>query len=222
MCEPTRRGKPEAPLAQPSPQRPAIEFWYEFASTYSYLSAMRIETAAARAHLRILWRPFLLGPIFRKSGWETSPFNLLPAKGRYMWRDMERQSERYGLPFSAPAPFPQNSLLAARIARAGQDEPWIGAFTRAVFMAEFGAGSDISDEGLLAGCLMEAGADATHVLAAAQSQENKDALRSSVGEAENRGIFGAPSFVLADGDLFWGDDRLDQALEAAVQPQKMR
>ncbi|TYC53694.1 2-hydroxychromene-2-carboxylate isomerase [Rhodobacterales bacterium] len=198
-------------------RQPTVAFWYEFASTYSYLSAMRIETLASEYGVRLIWRPFLLGPIFQKQGWTTSPFNLMPAKGRYMWRDMARQCARYGLPLQVPDPFPQASLLAARIAHACRDTPWIGAFTRAVFMAEFGTGRDISDEALLADLLLEAGAPAKGILESAKSPGIKNELRDTVKEAENCGIFGAPSFRLADGDLFWGDDRLEQALETAVR-----
>ncbi len=197
--------------------RPTVEFWYEFASTYSYLAAMRIETLASDCNIRIVWRPFLLGPIFKKQGWDTSPFNLHPAKGRYMWQDMERQCERYGIPFTMPAPFPQHSLLAARIAHGGRQQSWIGAFTRAVYVAEFGQGLDISDEGLMANLLLETGAPVTQVLNEASSSETKIGLRAAVSEAEERGIFGAPSFVLESGELFWGDDRLELALETAAR-----
>ena len=196
---------------------PVVEFWYEFASTYSYLSAMRIETLASDFKIRIAWRPFLLGPIFKKQGWDTSPFNLHPAKGRYMWQDMERQCERYGLPFTMPAPFPQHSLLAARIAYCGRQQSWIGAFSRAVYVAEFGQSLDISDEALMAGLLLEAGAPVTQALKDAGKSETKIGLRAAVSEAEERGIFGAPSFVLENGELFWGDDRLEQALETAAR-----
>ena len=197
--------------------QPVVEFWYEFASTYSYLSAMRIETLARDCGVEIAWRPFLLGPIFRKHGWETSPFNLHPEKGAYMWRDVERQCARYGLPFSIPAPFPQHGLSAARIAHAGRKEDWIGAFTQAVYVSQFGQGLDISDEGLLANLLMDSGAPAKEILETAQTSANKTGLRNAVEGAEQRGIFGAPSFVLENGELYWGDDRLDQALEAAVE-----
>ena len=95
-------------------RRSVLEFWYEFASTYSYLTAMRIEPLAEAAGVDIRWRPFLLGPIFAAQGWTSSPFNLFPAKGRYMWRDMERQAAALGVPFRKPDPFPQNALLAAR------------------------------------------------------------------------------------------------------------
>src|SRR5215207_5334269 len=105
-------------------RRPVLEFWYEFASTYSYLAAMRIEPLAEAAGVDIRWRPFLLGPIFAAQGWTSSPFNLFPAKGRYMWRDMERQAAALGLPFNKPDPFPQNGLIAARVALYGADHPW--------------------------------------------------------------------------------------------------
>ena len=95
-------------------RRPVLEFWYEFASTYSYLSAMRIDALAAAAGVAVAWKPFLLGPIFKAQGWDTSPFNLYPAKGRYMVRDLERLAADRGLAFVLPAVFPQNSLRATR------------------------------------------------------------------------------------------------------------
>ena len=93
-----------------------LEFWYEFASTYSYLSAMRIEEMAREAGVEVQWRPFLLGPIFVAQGWTTSPFSIYAAKGRNMWRDMERLTAARGLGFRKPDPFPQNGLHAARLA----------------------------------------------------------------------------------------------------------
>ncbi len=72
----------------PRPDVPRLEFWYDLASNYSYLSSVRIEDLAARSGVDVVWRPFLLGPIFKAQGWNTSPFNLYPAKGRNMIRDM--------------------------------------------------------------------------------------------------------------------------------------
>jgi 2-hydroxychromene-2-carboxylate isomerase len=198
-------------------QRPRLDFWFEFASTYSYLTAMRIETVARDRGIDLVWRPFLLGPIFARQGWDTSPFNLFPAKGRYMWREMERMCEDMGLPLTVPDPFPQNGLMAARIAHAGRFEPWIGGFVRAVYMAEFGEGRDISDEGLLAGILLDLGLDAKALLAKAGSIEVKIGLRAAVAEAEAAGVFGAPSFVTEDGELYWGNDRLEDAVECALR-----
>jgi 2-hydroxychromene-2-carboxylate isomerase len=192
--------------------RPTLEFWYEFASTYSYLSAMRIEREAEAAGIAIRWRPFLLGPIFAAQGWTTSPFNLSPAKGRYMWRDMEREAETLGLPCRQPDPFPQNSLLPARVALLGADAGWGPAFTKAVFRAEFGEGRSIADPDLIASLLRNLGLDDKAVLAAAQSDTNKARLKAQGDEARERGIFGAPTFIAPDGEMFWGNDRLDRAL----------
>lgn len=191
--------------------KPTLEFWYEFASTYSYLAAMRIGALAEEAGVALLWRPFLLGPIFVQQGWNTSPFNLYPAKGRHMWRDMERETEALGLPLRRPAPFPQNSLFAARIALLGQ-ESWGPAFTRALFRAEFGEGRSIAEPEVMRAALAEAGQDADAVFAQAQAEEAKAGLRAQNEAAVARGIFGAPSFVAADGELFWGNDRLERAL----------
>ena len=79
-----------------------LTFWFEFASTYSYLSAMRIEDMAEKAGVELVWKPFLLGPIFKSQGWNTSPFNLYPAKGNYMVRDIERIAQGRGIPFRRP------------------------------------------------------------------------------------------------------------------------
>ena len=192
--------------------RKAIQFWYDFASTYSYLSAMRIEALARAAELEVEWKPFLLGPIFAAQGWSTSPFNLYPAKGRYMVRDIERLAADRGLAFKLPTVFPAASLLAARIALALPDPDQLAAYTRSVFAAEFERGQNISDRGVQAAILGELGLDATKCLAAAEARENKELLRRQTASAENIGIFGAPTFITADQEMFWGDDRLESAI----------
>jgi 2-hydroxychromene-2-carboxylate isomerase len=192
-----------------------LEFWYEFASTYSYLSAMRIEKVAAAAKIEVAWRPFLLGPIFRAQGWDDSPFNLQPAKGRYMWRDVERLAEGYGLPFRRPSSFPRNGLLAARIALVAQPEGWCPDWTRAVFTAEFAHDHDIGEPAVLRELVSTLGQDADAVLARAGSDENKTALRAQTERAQALGIFGAPSFVV-DEELYWGNDRLGDAVARAA------
>ncbi|WP_201859317.1 2-hydroxychromene-2-carboxylate isomerase [Microvirga soli] len=195
--------------------RPVVSFWYEFASTYSYLAAMRIEPLAEAAGVAIRWRPFLLGPIFAAQGWTTSPFNLFPAKGRYMWRDMEREAARLGLPCVQPDPFPQNGLLPARIALVGADQPWGPAFTKAVYRAEFGEGRAISNPAVIRDVLVRLGLDADGILALAGTEANKAALKSQTEEAKSLGIFGAPTFIAEGGEMFWGNDRLEQALDWA-------
>jgi 2-hydroxychromene-2-carboxylate isomerase len=190
-----------------------VRFWYEFASTYSYLAAMRVEAQAKASGVEVIWEPFLLGPIFARQGWTDSPFNLFAAKGMNMWRDMERQCEKYGMPLVRSDVFPQNSLIAARLALLGRDSGWIGEFTRAVYSAQFGQGQDISKPEVLAGILMELGLDADALLVEIQGPEVKEALKGQGREADRLGLYGAPSFVTSDGELFWGNDRLDDAFE---------
>ena len=95
------------------------EFWYDYASTYSYPAAMRVAELAGSRGVALVWRPFLLGPIFAAQGWRDSPFNIYPAKGRYMWRDMQRTCAALELPLKRPDPFPQNS--PARRPRGSRD-----------------------------------------------------------------------------------------------------
>jgi 2-hydroxychromene-2-carboxylate isomerase len=196
---------------------PALDFWFDFASTYSYPAAMRIAPLAATADVAVRFRPFLLGPIFKAQGWDTSPFNLYPAKGRYMWRDLERLCADFGLPFRQPQPFPQPSLLAARVALVGLAEAWGEEFCRAVFREEFGAAGRIDDIAILARLLTALGVNPDDVLAKAQSEPNKRRLRDETQAAQQLGIFGAPTFVTADGELFWGNDRLEPALAWAAR-----
>jgi 2-hydroxychromene-2-carboxylate isomerase len=188
-----------------------LEFWFEFASTYSYPAAMRVEEAARAAGVPLVWKPFLLGPIFGAQGWNDSPFNVYPVKGRYMWRDLARICADAGLPLRSPSRFPRSGLLAARVALLGGDEPWMPRFVRAVYHANFADDREISEPEVIGSLLEELGLDARALLAAAQSPENKERLKRQTEQAIERGIFGAPSFVSRD-ELFWGNDRLDAAM----------
>jgi 2-hydroxychromene-2-carboxylate isomerase len=189
-----------------------LDFWYDFASTYSYLTAARGEAAAKAAGVELRWRPFLLGPIFRAQGWETSPFVLYPARGTYMLRDLDRHLAALGLPeLKPPQQFPSNGLLAARAALA-LGEPARPAFTRAIYHAEFAEGRDIAERGVVAGALTALGHDAEATLARTAEPAIKDKLRGETEEAARLGIFGAPTFVAADREMFWGNDRFEQAL----------
>src|SRR5215470_16185485 len=162
---------------------PLLDFWFDFASTYSYLAAMRIGPLARKAEVQVHFRPFLLGPIFKAQGWTTSPFNLYPAKGRHMWRDLERLCAEAGLPFRRPDPFPQNSLLAARVALAGLEQA-LGDdfpgedFCRAVFRAEFGEGRRIDDPATIADILVQSRIEPRAALATVQSDAGKARLRT--------------------------------------------
>jgi 2-hydroxychromene-2-carboxylate isomerase len=191
--------------------KPVVDFWFDFASTYSYPACMRAAARADEAGVAIRYRPFLLGPIFKAQGWDTSPFNIYEAKGRYMWRDLERLCAELSIPFSRPDPFPQNSLLAARVAIAGDGEAWREAFCRAVFRAHFGDGRRIDDTDVIADVLQGVGAPVRGTLELAQSDPVKLRLRTETEQAGRLGVFGAPSFVTPDGELFWGNDRLEAA-----------
>jgi 2-hydroxychromene-2-carboxylate isomerase len=196
---------------------PRLTFWYEFASTYSYLAAMRIAAAADATGVEVDWQPFLLGPVFKSQGWATSsPFNVYPAKGRYMVRDVGRIAAARGLRFRMPEPFPANSLKAARLAIIGTEDGWVAPFSRAVFNAEFAQGRDISNDGVLSELLAQLGLDAPAVIARSTRPEAKERLRAATAQAEALGVFGAPTFVAPDGELFWGDDRLESALAHVI------
>jgi 2-hydroxychromene-2-carboxylate isomerase len=191
---------------------PVLDFWFDFASTYSYLTAARIRPLAAAAGVQVRFRPFLLGPIFRAQGWDTSPFNIYEAKGRYMWRDMERLAAGLNLPFRRPDPFPQNSVLPARVALVGLAQGWGEDFSVAVYTAQFVEDGRIDEPHTLAEILSFMNVDAQAALEQAQSDDIKLRLRSEVEAAQQLGVFGAPSFTTANGELFWGNDRLEQAL----------
>ena len=188
-----------------------LDFWYEFASTYSYPAAMRIEEAAAKCGVTVRWRPFLLGPIFAAQGMKDSPFNIFPVKGRYMWRDMERICEGLGIPWRQPAPFPQNGVLAARCVLA-LDELARPAFSQRMYAAQFGEGRNIADQTTVRDVLSTLGHDAASIMAKATTLPVKDELRANTEEAQRIGIFGAPSMVTPGEELFWGNDRIDDAI----------
>ena len=196
--------------------RPRIEFWYEFASSYSFLSAMRIEPLAEAAGVDIAWRPFLLGPVFLALGWNDSPFNIYPPKGRYMWRDLARLAAKYDFPFRVPSRFPRDGLLAARVALLGADAGWVAPFSREVMRANFAEDREIGEPAVIAGILARLGLSADELLAAAVVEDNKLALRRQTEQATALGMFGAPSFRVGD-ELFWGNDRLEDALEWATR-----
>jgi 2-hydroxychromene-2-carboxylate isomerase len=193
---------------------PTLDFWFDFGSNYSYLSAMRIEQAAAAHGVALRWQPFLLGPVFRALGWETSPFVLQKEKGDYVWKDMVRQCRKYGLPWQRPSNFPRAAVLPLRIALAGAGQPWIGEFCRRTMRLNFAEDRDIDAPETMAALLADMGLPAHRVIDEALSDANKLRLRRQTETAMEKGIFGAPTFFVGD-EMFWGNDRLDDALAFA-------
>jgi 2-hydroxychromene-2-carboxylate isomerase len=196
--------------------KPTIEFWYEFASTYSYLAASRVQVEAARHGVSVRWRPFLLGPLFKaQANWNTSPFELYEEKGRNMWRDFDREAAGLRLPpITRPNPFPAHSLLAARVATlaSSKEAPWLVPFSKAVYKAEWAEGKAIGDKSTISAILKELGLDPEATIEEASSDANKSLLKCNVEEAGAKGIYGAPTFITADGELFWGNDRMERAM----------
>lgn len=195
---------------------PVLEFWFEFGSNYSYLSVMRIESMAQAAGVSLAWKPFLLGPVFRELGMENAPFVLNPTKGRYVWTDMQRQAKKYALEFQKPTQFPRVALLPMRVAVLGADESWIGAFCKRVMQQNFVDDIVINDSASVRAALAGLVPDPEAILTAAQSDENKQRLRTQTEEAVRRGLFGAPTFMVND-EMFWGNDRMEDAITFAAE-----
>jgi len=191
-----------------------LEFWFEFASPYTYIAAMRIEDACREADVPLRWKPFLLGPIFELQGWNDSHYNLNPRRGAYMWRDMERLTAKLGLAWHKPSVFPRATTLAARIACANETAPWCGEFVRRTFVANFGEDRDISGPLQLVSILKDIGLDGDAVIADATAPERRDLLRANTASAIGLGIFGAPNFVVGT-ELYWGEEAMEDALEFA-------
>lgn len=196
--------------------QPQMEFWFDFGSNYSYLAAMRIEALADRAGVKVLWRPFMLGPIFQSFGWSSSPFVLQKEKGDYVWRDMERLAHKYGLGWQRPTTFPRAAVYPMRVAVAHQDAPWVPSFCKAIFSLNFVQDQDINDNAACARVLDSLGQPGAELVDKAQADANKARLRLQSEEAQRRRVFGAPT-LFAGSELFWGNDRLEDAIEFAAR-----
>ena len=191
-----------------------MQFWFDFASCYSYVAALRIEEACANAGVSLEYKPFLLGPIFEQQlGIKDSPFNAHPERGRYMWRDLERLCEKYDLPWRRPSVFPRNSVLAGRVACCAGDA--VVPLVRAIFTANFAEDLDISRPETISALVDLIGGDGKQALELAASADVRAQLRANTGEAQRLGVFGAPNFVV-EGELFFGQDRLDDAIAWAA------
>jgi len=195
---------------------PTVEFWYEFGSSYSYLSTLCIESLAQERGVQVVWQPFLLGPIFKALGWDNSPFVLNPLKGQYMWRDIERRAARYGLPFKRPTTFPRASTLPMHVAAyaAHHGHGWLPVFSKRVMHQNFVEDLDISQPAHVLRALDDLVASPQAVLEDALSNTHKPLLRQQTMRAKALGIFGAPTFMVGP-EMFWGDDRLDDAMAFA-------
>lgn len=190
-----------------------IEFWFSIGSTYTCLSVMRLPAFAREHGVAFEWRPFNVRSILMAQG--NPPFAGKPEKSAYMWRDIERRARKYGLDVSVPAPYPIEHLaLANQVALLGMREGWGRDYVGATYRRWFQNAEPAGSEPNLSGSLREIGQDPQRVLDLAGSKAMADALTAETTRAKHLGIFGAPTFVVGD-ELFWGDDRLDDAVSWA-------
>ena len=194
-----------------------IEFWCEIASTYTYLAAMRIEALASAAGVEVRWQPFSLGPIFAAAGWSTSPFEIYADKGRYMWRDVEREADALGIAMRRPSVFPRNSILAARVALVGVERGWGPRFIRAALAANFADDRDIASPNVIDDLLAGLGLDGPALRAEAEGAGYRPALRAATPRAVAQRLFGAPTIMVGD-EMLW----LERALGWARSPGALR
>jgi len=190
-----------------------MDFYYFVGSTYSYLSVMRIEPLAAQAGVSVRWRPFNVREIMLEM--DNIPFANKPAKLQYMWRDIERRTKRLDLRWTGQPPYPIDpDLLANRIAALAAGEGWVAEFTKAAYDKWFHEGIRVGNAAELGDILRSVGQDPENVIPRAGGFEGGEALDAATAEARRMGIFGAPTF-LVQGEMFWGDDRLEDALDWA-------
>jgi 2-hydroxychromene-2-carboxylate isomerase len=188
-------------------------FYYDLGSPYAYLAAERISGVFTEADLeQPEWQPILLGGLFKRFGrdsWGNGPGR---AEGI---AEVERRAAAYGLPPIAwPDPFPGNTLTAMRVATFAKQTGRTVAFSLAAFRQAFAAGRDLSDPDnvMIAGAACELHPRA--LLKAVETDVVKTALREATDRAAALGVEGVPS-VVVEGEVFWGDDRLEEAVEAA-------
>jgi 2-hydroxychromene-2-carboxylate isomerase len=188
-----------------------LDFFFFYGSTYTYLTVMRIEEVAGRAGVEVRWRPFNVREIMIEQN--NIPFRDKPVKMRYMWRDIERRAARYGIPFDRVPTYPVDPEgLGNRVGIVAATEGWCPAYTKATYHAWFVQDRQQGDPDHLRSVLVSLGRDPDAVLSAADAPEIRDRFDAETRLARSMGIFGSPTFVVGD-EIFWGDDRLDDALE---------
>ncbi len=194
----------------------AVDFFFYYGSTYTYLSVMRAEAAAAEAGVELRWRPFNVRAIMIEQ--DNIPFRTKPVKLAYMWRDLERRARGYGIEWRAIPPYPIDpDGLANRVGVVAAEEGWCPDYTKAAYRAWFLDGQALGAEGTVEPILEGLGQDPKRVIETADSERIRAVFESETQQARDMGIFGSPTFVIG-GEIFWGDDRLEDALAWATAP----
>lgn len=194
-----------------------LDFFLSYGSTYSYLAVMRLPRLAEAAGVEVVWRPFSLVDLLTEAGLAEGPFTPFPNKLAYMWRDLERRARKYGLPFASRPDYPWPYKEAGLIAILAQQEGWVVPFSQHVYRAAFGHGAVLGAPETLQAAIRAAGQDPARVMDAVTSDDIGELWAANTKSARENRIFGAPSFVVED-ELFWGDDRIEDALDWATAP----
>jgi 2-hydroxychromene-2-carboxylate isomerase len=194
--------------------QPSLSFYFDLASPYAYVAAEKIDRLAARYGFSVDWRPIVLGFQFKETGGQ--PLTAAhPWKAEYALRDFARNAKFHRVPFTLPNQFPVAAVSASRMAwwLHEHNPAQCARFSRAVFNTYFVDGQDISDNAVCVSVANQLGLDGSALLENALSASNKQAFAALMTQAQKDKIFGAPMFLFADGELFWGSDRLAQVEE---------
>lgn len=191
-----------------------VEFYFDVGSPTAYLAHKRLQQLQAQYGCTILYRPILLGGLFKATG--NSPPISVPAKGRYMMaEDLPRYAALYDVPLNHNSHFPINTLNLMRGAVAAINTDYFASYIDAVFNAIWVDGKNMGDVDVVTEVLGSAELNVSVILASTQDPDVKAALIQNTAAAVQRGLFGAPT-MFVKGEMFFGQDRL-QFVESAIQ-----
>ena len=185
-----------------------IEFFFDLGSPWSYLASTQLAGLAERTGASVVWRPFLLGGVFKSIGNRSPVYEEVESKRAYFYTDMRAWAAYYGVPFRIPSQFPPNSLTAMRGVVAAQRLGRLVPFARAGFTVYFAEDENISQLAVVERVAERAGLEANAFRSLVDDPEIKEALKVATAEAVDRGAFGAPTFFWRD-QMFFGNDRLN-------------
>lgn len=185
----------------------AVDFYFDFVSPYSYLAMTQLPSALADASVELHYKPVLLGALHQAQDVPSPAF--IPNKAKWIYRDCHLWAKHYGVPLKWPKQFPFNTMFLLRaclyIEQTAPDR--LHSFVEQTFNAIWQDGLDVNDEQAVAQHLLDIGFDVQDILQGCQQQEIKQALKQTVADAHELGLFGVPAFKVAD-DVFFGQDRL--------------
>lgn len=188
-----------------------LELFFDLSSPYSYMAATQMKPLAEKTGAEVVWRPMVLGAVFKATGNEMPA--RIPGKARWMANDLMRWAAHYGVPFRFSSHFPANAIKAMRLVLV--DDVKAADVALAGFHAMWADDRDLTDEAVLRSVAEMGGLDPAAAMQAIETPAIKEKLRANTDEAIARGAFGAPTMIVGD-ELFWGNDRL-HFVEAALR-----